>query len=66
MNPLFTSGICDNLFTKHSTLMAYISKPLVRTFHARQYIVDIVNKTSHDKGGACANEKRKRCNRILP
>jgi len=30
MNPLFTSGICDNLFTKHSTHMAYISKPLVR------------------------------------
>ena len=23
-----------------------------------------VNKTSCDKGGACANEKRKRCNRI--
>ena len=23
-----------------------------------------VNKTSRDKGGACANEKRKRCNRI--
>jgi len=23
-----------------------------------------VNKTSHDKDGACANEKRKRCNRI--
>ena len=24
-----------------------------------------VNKTSRDKGGACANEKGKRCNRIL-
>ena len=23
-----------------------------------------VNKTSRDKGGACANQKRKRCNRI--
>ena len=23
-----------------------------------------VNKTSRDKGGACANEKQKRCNRI--
>ena len=23
-----------------------------------------VNKTSRDKGGACATEKRKRCNRI--
>ena len=23
-----------------------------------------VNKTSRDKGGACANEKRERCNRI--
>jgi len=29
------------------------------------YIVDFVNKTSHDKGRACANEKRKRCNQIL-
>jgi len=29
---LFTSGICDNLFTKHSTNMAYISKPLVSKF----------------------------------
>ena len=27
-----TSGICDNLFTKHLTHMAYISKPLVRKF----------------------------------
>ena len=25
-----------------------------------------VNKTSRDKGGACANEKRKRCSRKLP
>jgi len=32
MDPLFTSGICDNWFTKHSTHMAYISKPLVRKF----------------------------------
>ena len=32
INPLFTSGICDNLFTKHSNHMAYISKPLVRKF----------------------------------
>ena len=32
MNPLFTSGICDKLFNKHSTHMAYISKPLVRKF----------------------------------
>jgi len=23
MNPLFTSGICDNLFTKHSTTNVY-------------------------------------------
>ena len=28
------------------------------------YIVDFVNKTSHDKGGACPNEKRKQCNQI--
>jgi len=27
-------------------------------------IVDFVNKTSCVKDGACANEKRKRCNRI--
>jgi len=27
-----TYGICDNLFTKHSTHMTYISKPLVRKF----------------------------------
>ena len=32
MNPLFTSVIFDNLLTKHSTHMAYISKPLVRKF----------------------------------
>jgi len=32
---------------------------------AGRYIDDFVNKTSHDKGGACANEQRKRCNRIL-
>ena len=35
-------------------------------FLAGRYIVDFVNKTSRDKSGACANEKRKRCNRILP
>jgi len=28
------------------------------------YIVGFVNKTSRDKGGACSNEKRKRCNWI--
>ena len=37
--------------------------------HFKEKIVEgnkhrCVNKTSHDKGGACANEKRKRCNRI--
>ena len=32
MNPLFTSRICDNLFTKHSTHMTYISKPLIRKY----------------------------------
>jgi len=29
-----------------------------------RYIDDFVNKTSRDKGGTRANEKRKRCNRI--
>ena len=29
-----------------------------------RHIVDYVNKTSRDKGGACANEKRKQSNRI--
>jgi len=33
--------------------------------YAIQYIDDIVNKTSGDKRGACANEKRKRYNCIL-
>ena len=32
MNPLFTSVFFDNLFTKHSTHMTYISRPLVRKF----------------------------------
>ena len=32
MNPLFTSVIFENLFTKHSTHMAYILRPLVRKF----------------------------------
>jgi len=32
MNQLFTSGICENLFTKHSTRMTYISKQLVGKF----------------------------------
>ena len=31
-----------------------------------RYIDDFVNKTSRDKGGACANEKRKLCNWIPP
>ena len=31
---------------------------------AGRYIVDFVNKTSCDKGGECANEKRKQCNQI--
>ena len=35
------------------------------TFLTGRYIIDIVNKTSCDKGGACAKEMRKRCNRIL-
>jgi len=29
-----------------------------------QYMVDLENKTSHDIGGACSNEKRKWCNQI--
>ena len=36
MNPLFTPGTCDNLFTKHSTHMTYISRPLVRKFRILQ------------------------------
>jgi len=33
-------------------------------FLTGRYIDDIVNKTPHDKGRACAKEKRKRCNQI--
>jgi len=36
MSPLFTSVIFDNLFTKHSTHMAYISRPLARKFRILQ------------------------------
>jgi len=32
--------------------------------YAEKCILTIVNKTSCDKGGACANEKQKRCNQI--
>ena len=35
-------------------------------FLAVWYIVDFVNKTTCDKGGACANENRKQCNEIAP
>ena len=41
--------LCMSIFEKNLTL---------------RHIVDYVNKTSRDKGGACANEKRKQCNRI--
>ena len=38
--------------------------PIFKKNHIGQYIDDFVNKTSHDKGGTCANEKRKPCNAI--
>ena len=45
-------------------LFSYLTYVHFLKFHAAQYIGDFVNKTSCDKGGACTNEKRKRCNRI--
>ena len=47
-----------------SKLFSYLMYVHFWKIHAGQYIIDFVNKTSHDKGGACATEKRKRCNRI--
>ena len=43
MNPLFTSGICDNLFTKHST---HISKPLVFYFFKLDVLIYLNLKSS--------------------
>jgi len=43
--------------------LPYVS-PFLENKSWRVISTRCVNKTSHDKGGACANEKRKRCNRI--
>jgi len=37
-------------------LFSYLKYVQFWKIHAGQYIDDFVNKTSHDKGGACANE----------
>jgi len=42
-------------------LFSYLTYFHFWKFYAGQYIGD-----SRDKGEACANEKRKRCNRMLP
>ena len=46
MNPIFTSAICDNLFTKYPTHMAYISKPLVRKFRTLDVLIYLNLKSS--------------------
>ena len=38
--------------------------PQIENYPSAGYIFDFVNKTSRDKGVACANEKQKLCNRI--
>ena len=45
-------------------LLSYLTYVHFLFFYAGRYICDFVNKTSRDKGGAYANEKRKWCNRI--
>jgi len=38
-------------------LLSYFTYDHFRKFLTGQYIVDFVNKTSHDKGGACGNHR---------
>ena len=45
-------------------LLSYPTYVHSRKILAGRYSVDFVNKTARGKRLACANEKRKRCNRI--
>ena len=56
--------VWQNLYVCGIGLFSYLSYVYFWKFHAGRYIDDFVNKTSLDKGGACANEKLKRCNGI--
>jgi len=56
--------VWQNLYVCGFGLFSYLTYVQFWKILAGPYIIDFVNKTSRDKGGVCANEKRKRCNQI--